>query len=318
LQVSRPDHVATPAGSPAHKRERSGVADLHARDCISAILFGAIFNQLASDFDVVWKWSAGAQFAEPLFSSQIRESPKAEYRNVDGVSFARRRVFDEITPASRAVMLNERFAGLDFYTTPFSASPAVAVPFVATHGNKTSARQKSCEVTNGNLMRRPALWQVVSKQSEAILPRAISFSARGGFLFDSSRNGIGERGSVAGRDRHLSLQTAARPTNGWIVSRSARFAHPLEDENRRLKKTRDCPHCSGFRSRALLQRTKSSSGGRESLRSNLGQSIANRLVARISSRVMPESDGSCPASSTITSLARGHTRLRSPAQPMGA
>jgi len=178
---------------PADNRERSSPADPHACDCISAILFGAIFSQLVSDFDVIWKWSAGTEFAEPLFGNQIRESPKTEYRSVDGVSFARRRVFDEVTSASGTVMLNERFAGLDFYTTPFSAGPAVAAPFVASHGNKTSAHQKSCDATEGKFMPRLALWQVVYKQSETGIGAF--------YIVRCRRIGGRERSLAAGRNR---------------------------------------------------------------------------------------------------------------------
>jgi hypothetical protein len=66
-------------------------------------------------------------------------------------------------------MLNERLTGFDFDLTPASARPLVAVPYVAIHVNGL-VLQKLCDVTDRNLMRRAALWQVVSKQSEAILP----------------------------------------------------------------------------------------------------------------------------------------------------
>jgi hypothetical protein len=112
------------------------VAGIHARDCIGAILFAAILNQLASDFNVIGEWCAGTQLFDPPFGNQIRKFAKPEHRNVDGVSFAGRRVFDEIPPASGTVILNERFAGLDFYPTPLRARPAVAVPYVAIHGRK--------------------------------------------------------------------------------------------------------------------------------------------------------------------------------------
>jgi len=44
-----------------------------------AILFDAIFNQLAADFNVEGERRAGTQFAEPLSANRIRKSPKAEY-----------------------------------------------------------------------------------------------------------------------------------------------------------------------------------------------------------------------------------------------
>jgi hypothetical protein len=42
-------------------------------------------------------------------------------------------------------MLNERLAGLDFYPTPVSAGPFVAVPYVAIHGTVTSGVKKLCD-----------------------------------------------------------------------------------------------------------------------------------------------------------------------------
>ncbi len=96
------------------RRGGSSCARLHRRD-----LFGAIFNKLASDFDVIRERCAGTQLFEPPFGNQIRKSPKPAGRNGDVVSCAGRRVFDEITLASGTVKLNERFAGLDFYAMPF-------------------------------------------------------------------------------------------------------------------------------------------------------------------------------------------------------
>jgi hypothetical protein len=97
-------------------------------------LFDLIFNQFAADFDVMREWCAGTQLPDPLFSNQIRKFPEAKYRNVNSVSFAGLLVFDEITPASGTVMLNERFTGFDFYLPPPSAGPLMAVPCVAIHG----------------------------------------------------------------------------------------------------------------------------------------------------------------------------------------
>jgi len=116
-----------------------------------AILFDAIFNQFASDFNVEWEWRAGTQFRQPLSADRIRKSLKAEYRNVHGVSFAGRGVFYEVTPASRTMMLDERLAGFDFDLTPASARPFVAVPDVAIHVNGLLLR-KLCGVTDGNVV----------------------------------------------------------------------------------------------------------------------------------------------------------------------
>src|ERR1019366_9446272 len=85
------------------------------------------FNQLVANFDVIGEWRAWAQLPEPLFGNQIRQSPKAEYENVNGVSFAGRRVFDEITPASGTVILNERLSRLDLDSTPRRAKTTQAV-----------------------------------------------------------------------------------------------------------------------------------------------------------------------------------------------
>jgi hypothetical protein len=52
--------------------------------------------------------------------------------------FAREWVFDEVASTSRTVPLNERFTGLDFYSTPFSDRPVVAVPYVAVDGESAS------------------------------------------------------------------------------------------------------------------------------------------------------------------------------------
>jgi hypothetical protein len=100
------------------------------------------FNQLVANFDVIGEWRAWAQLPEPLFGNQIRQSPKAEYENVNGVSFAGRRVFDEITPASGTVILNERLTRLDLDSTPVSARPAMAVlPNFAIHGKLPPAAE---------------------------------------------------------------------------------------------------------------------------------------------------------------------------------
>jgi len=79
-------------------------------------------------------------------------------------------------------MLNERLARFDFDLTPASAGPFVAIPYVAIHVNALLP-QKLCDVTDANLLLCAALWQVVSKQSAAILCRAISSFLRGGFFF---------------------------------------------------------------------------------------------------------------------------------------
>jgi hypothetical protein len=44
-----------------------------------AILFDAIFNQLAADFNVEGERRAGTRFSQPLPANRIRKSPKAKY-----------------------------------------------------------------------------------------------------------------------------------------------------------------------------------------------------------------------------------------------
>jgi len=81
------------------------------------------------------KRCAGAQLADPSFGNQFGEAPKIKYRDVNRVAFAARRIFDEITPASGTVVLNERFAGFDFYPPAFDTRPIVAAPcFAKIHG----------------------------------------------------------------------------------------------------------------------------------------------------------------------------------------
>lgn len=55
----------------------------------------ALFNQLTANLSVEGEWRAGTQFPQPLSANSIGQSPKAEYRNVRGVSFAGRDVFRE-------------------------------------------------------------------------------------------------------------------------------------------------------------------------------------------------------------------------------
>jgi len=123
---------------------------LSATDRVRAILFDPLFNQFAANFNVEREWCTGTQFRQPLFANRIGKSPKAEYRNVHGVSFAGRGVFYEVTPASRATVLDERLTGFDFDLTSASARPFVAVP-VAIHVNGLLPR-KLCGVTDGNVV----------------------------------------------------------------------------------------------------------------------------------------------------------------------
>jgi hypothetical protein len=108
------------------------------RALYSSDSFDAILNQLGANLDVIGKWCAGTQLPEPLLGNLLRKFPKPEYRNVYRVLFARQRVFDEVASTSRTVPLNERFTGLDFYSTPFSDRPVVAVPYVAVDGESAS------------------------------------------------------------------------------------------------------------------------------------------------------------------------------------
>jgi hypothetical protein len=79
-------------------------------------------DQFVADFHVIWQWSAWTQLPEPLLGNRIWKSPKAEYRNVNGESFARAQVFDKITPASRTLMMNEWFTRVDFEPAPLRTS----------------------------------------------------------------------------------------------------------------------------------------------------------------------------------------------------
>jgi len=79
------------------------------------------------------KRCAGTQLADTSFGNQFGEAPKIKYTDVNRVAFAARRIFDEITPASGTVVLNERLAGLDLYLPAFAIRPIVAVPCIANH-----------------------------------------------------------------------------------------------------------------------------------------------------------------------------------------
>ncbi len=79
----------------------------------------AMFDQFVADLDIVCRWCTRTQFAKPLLRERPRNSPKAEHRNVNCVSFAGQLVFDEIASTSQTVMLNNGFTGLDVYAAPF-------------------------------------------------------------------------------------------------------------------------------------------------------------------------------------------------------
>ena len=98
-----------------------------------------IFDQSPAYFDIVSKRFSGTQLPEPSFSNQVGKSPKIKYRDVNSVTFACSGIFDEITPASGTVVLNERFAGFDFYLPAFDNRPTVAVPGVLIHRKQTPA-----------------------------------------------------------------------------------------------------------------------------------------------------------------------------------
>ncbi len=95
-------------------------------------------------------------------------------------------------------------------------------------------------------MRRPALWQLVSKQSEATVRRAIFFWRGATFLFDSSRNGIGGQGSVAGLHRIASYMPslAFRRNRCTAKDREQRLrANGNFDHDSRILPTNDGVFC---------------------------------------------------------------------------
>jgi hypothetical protein len=100
----------------------------------------AIFDQSPAQIDVVGKRFAGTQLAKPSLGYKFGKPAKTEYRDVNRVTFASRRSFEKITPASGTAILDELIAGLDFHRPAFD--PIVAAPRVAIH-RKTSSNGKN-------------------------------------------------------------------------------------------------------------------------------------------------------------------------------
>ena len=94
-------------------------------------LSNAILDQSPAQIDVVGKRFTGAPLAKPLLGDEFGKSPKTKYGNVNRVTLASRRSFQEITPASGTAVLDKRIAGLDFNHPAFN--PVVAAPRVAIH-----------------------------------------------------------------------------------------------------------------------------------------------------------------------------------------
>jgi len=85
----------------------------------------------------VSKSFSGTQLPKPSFSNQIGKSLKTEYRDINGVTLAGMGIFDEITPTTGTVVLNERLAGFDFYPPAFDNRPTMTAPSVAIHRKRT-------------------------------------------------------------------------------------------------------------------------------------------------------------------------------------
>jgi len=106
----------------------------------SQVLSNAIFDQSPAQIDVVWKRLAGTPLSKPLPGDEFGKPPKTKYGNVNRVTLASRRSFEEITPASGTAVLDERSAGFDFYHPAFD--PVVAAPRVAIHRKTKLQRLK--------------------------------------------------------------------------------------------------------------------------------------------------------------------------------
>jgi hypothetical protein len=92
-----------------------------------------VFDQFAADFEVERQRCPRTHLGEPLSIDLVGQHSKAEYRDIDSVCFTAGWIFDEITPASGAMTLYERIAGLDFNLASAGAGPPMAAPYGAIH-----------------------------------------------------------------------------------------------------------------------------------------------------------------------------------------
>ena len=118
-------------------------------EAITVVKPETVIRRHRRGFRVYWHWNSCRRGGRPRIDREIR--------------VLIRRMSEE-NPLWGAPRIHDESLRLEIEV----AESAVADPFVATHANKTSARQKLCAVADGNLVRCPGLWQVV--EGDATFP----------------------------------------------------------------------------------------------------------------------------------------------------